>query len=282
MSKSIKVLRDQKEEYTENLFELLNKPLITVFRKMYNEVLKSKDCTKINVLKLFQKQLELTPEWNQTKITKMYDEILTENKCGYFPELIKTVYMLTLKIVLLGIPLEKRNKVQIRIPSPESFVHRCLVHVARELWKRPYLLYHENRSIDFQKNMHECELIIRKKVKTVIRETIPLEWVIADFDNINSGQTVEEEEESETEPENKEAAEEEEAVEEEESEAETDTPVPIPEEPPAPEEETDTPVLLPEEPPVLVAQPPAPEPDREIIIEKKKRKNKSSPTNAFF
>ena len=56
MSKSIKVLRDQKEEYTEHLFELLNQPLIKVFRKIYDDVMKSKDYAKKNVLKLFQKQ----------------------------------------------------------------------------------------------------------------------------------------------------------------------------------------------------------------------------------
>jgi hypothetical protein len=221
MSKSIKVLRDQKEEYTEHLFELLNQPLITVFRKIYNEVLKSKDYAKKNVLKMFQKQMEITPEWNQAKIKKVYDDILAENKCGYFPELIKTVYMLTLKIVLLGIPLEKRKKIQIRIPSPESFVHRCLVHVARELWKRPYLLYHESRSIDCQQNMHECELIIRKKLKAVVRETIPIEWVINEFENINSDETIPEPV-SESEEEIEEVVVKNEPVEEEEEEDEED------------------------------------------------------------
>jgi len=101
--------------------------------------------------------------------------VIARGKCSYFPELMKTVYVLTIKIILLGIPEENRSKVKIRIPGPETFVHRCLIHIARELWKRPYLFYHQARSIDRQNNIYHCEVIIRKKLRAVIRETIPMD-----------------------------------------------------------------------------------------------------------
>jgi hypothetical protein len=175
---SIKLLRDQKEEYLDHLFDILYEPSIRTFQNLYDDVLKSKECNPKNVLKLFQHELSKIPEWNQLQIEKVYETILNYSKCSYFPKLLKTVYILTIKIILLGIPEEKRSKIKLKVPSPESFIHRCLIHMARELWKRPYLFYHLARSIERQNNLYHCEVILKKKIKVVIRETIPMDWVV--------------------------------------------------------------------------------------------------------
>ena len=175
---SIKLLRDQKEEYLDHLFDILYEPSIRTFQNIYDDVLKSKECNPKNVLKLFQHELSKIPEWNQLQIEKVYETILNYSKCSYFPKLLKTVYILTIKIILLGIPEDKRSKIKLKVPSPESFIHRCLIHMARELWKRPYLFYHLARSIERQNNLYHCEVILKKKIKVVIRETIPMDWVV--------------------------------------------------------------------------------------------------------
>lgn len=180
---SIKLLRDQKEEYLEHLFDILYEPFIRTYQKIYDDVLASKECNAKNVLKLFQQELSKIPEWNQIQVDKTYETILSASKCTYFPKLLKAVYILTIKIILLGIPKEKRNKVQLKVPSGESFIHRCLIHMARDLWKRPYLFYHLARSIERQNNLYHCEVILKKKIKAVLRETIPMDWII---DNITS------------------------------------------------------------------------------------------------
>ena len=216
---SIKLLRDQKEEYLEHLFDLLYEPIMQTFQDIYNTVQKSS--TQQNVLKNFQHELSKIPEWNQLQVEKAYTDIV---KCNYFQKLLKTVYILTIKIVLLGIREDKRDTVKLKVPSGELFVHKCLIHVARELWKRPYLFYHLARSIERQNNLYHCEVILRKKIKAVIRETIPIEWVVdnmADMGMESDKESVEEEEsQSESEPSRSGQSESESSSSEEQSESE--------------------------------------------------------------
>jgi hypothetical protein len=204
---SIKLLRDQKEEYLEHLFEVMFEPVLHIFQDTYEKALQA---NPKNVLKEFQQELAKIPEWNQLQVEKAYQNI----KCDYFGKLIKTVYILTIKTIMLGIPEDKRDKIKLKVPASDNFLHRCLIHMARELWKRPYLFYHLARSIERQNNIYNCEVILKKKIKAVIRETIPMNWVVEQLGG-------KEEEESESEEETESESEEEE-VEETESESEAE------------------------------------------------------------
>ena len=211
---SIKLLRDQKEEYLEHLFEVMFEPVLKIFQDIYNTVLQN---NPKNVLKQFQQELAKIPEWNQLQVEKAYQSI----SCDYFPKLIKTVYILTIKVILMGIPEDKRDKIKLRVPASDNFLHRCLIHMARELWKRPYLFYHLSRSIERQNNLYHCEVVLKKKIKAVIRETIPMDWVVEQIGGEEEKKSESEEEESESEGEDTE--EEEESEEEEETEDTEDT-----------------------------------------------------------
>jgi F0F1-type ATP synthase membrane subunit b/b' len=218
---SIKLLRDQKEEYLDHLFELLYEPIIKTFQGLYDDALASKECTTKNILKLFQQQVAKIPDWNQLQVDKVYNNVITYTKCNYFPKLLKTVYILTIKIILLGLPEDKRSKIKLKVPSSESFIHRCLIHMARDLWKRPYLFYHLARSIERQNNLYHCEVILKKKIKAVIRETIPMDWVVTNFAELMNEKEEEiEESEEEVEESEKEIEESEEEVEESDEEVE--------------------------------------------------------------
>ena len=206
---SIKLLRDQKEEYLEHLFEVMFEPVLHIFQETYD---KSLQANPKNVLKEFQQELAKIPEWNQLQVEKAYQNI----KCDYFGKLIKTVYILTIKTIMMGIPEDKRDKLKLRVPASDNFLHRCLIHMARELWKRPYLFYHLARSIERQNNIYNCEVILKKKIKAVIRETIPMNWVVEQL----GGEAEEKESVSTSESEEEESESESSASEESESEAE--------------------------------------------------------------
>jgi hypothetical protein len=168
---TIKILRDQKEEYLEHLFEVMFEPIIHIFQDIYNTSLKT---NPKDVLKQFQQDISKIPEWNQLQVDKAYQTL----KCTYLDKLIKTVYVLTIKIIMLGVPVDKRDTLKLKVPSPDNFLHRTLIHMARELWKRPYLFYHLSRSLERQNNLYHCEVMLKKKIKAVIRETIPMDWVV--------------------------------------------------------------------------------------------------------
>jgi hypothetical protein len=178
MSKSIKLIREQKEEYMDHLFDLVYEPVYRHYQVLYQEVCQSKEGMVKGVLKTFQKEVAKIPEWNQLRVEQFYEDFLEKTKCTYFVELLKTIYVLSIKLVLLGLPQEHRNKIQIKIPSPDTFLHRLLIHIARDVWKRPYLFYHQVKSVEQQNHLYQFEMIIRRKIRSVIRDTLPIDLMV--------------------------------------------------------------------------------------------------------
>ena len=188
MFHSVKLIREQKEEYMDHLFDVIYESIYRLFKMIYYSVMKEKE-----ILKSFQKELSRIPEWNQLKVESVYNEFLSSSKCTYFPDLLKTIYVLSVKMVLLGIPAENRSKIKIKVPDSATFYHRLLIHIARDLWKRPYLFYHQVKSIEQQNHLYQFETIIRRKIRSVIRDTIPMELMVQQLSNSDILKEAEEE-----------------------------------------------------------------------------------------
>ena len=195
MSNSVKLIREQKEEYMDHMFDLTYEFLYAQYKTIYQNLLASKEAIKKGILKSFQKEVAKIPEWNQIKVEHLYKDFLEKKKCSYFHELLKTVYILSVKLVLLGLPKENRNKIQIKVPSSESYLHRLMIHIAREIWKRPYLFYHQIKSVEHQNHLYQFELIVRKKIRSVIRETLPMDLMVQ---YMSSGELLETNHDSDT------------------------------------------------------------------------------------
>ena len=229
MSTSVKLIREQKEEYMDHLFDLIYEFVYTKFKELYQETLALKDSQQKGILKTFQKEIAKIPEWNQLKVEQMYKALLEKNKCAYFTDLLKTIYVLTVKLVLLGLPQENRNKIKIKIPNGDAFLHRLMIHIARDVWKRPYLFYHQVKSIEHQNHLYQFELIVRKKIRSVIRETIPMDLMVqymstTDIINDQASETSSEDETA-TESSEDETSSDDTPVESEEDTSSDDTPV---------------------------------------------------------
>lgn len=207
MSKSIKLIREQKEEYMDHLFDLVYEPIYRHYQLLYQDVCQSKEGMVKGVLKTFQKEVAKIPEWNQLKVEQFYEDFIEKTKCTYFVELLKTIYVLSVKLVLLGLPQEHRNKIQIKIPNPDTFLHRLLIHIARDIWKRPYLFYHQVKSVEQQNHLYHFEMIIRRKIRSVIRDTLPIDLMVQ---HMSSSELLKLEEESSSSSSSDESSEEEE------------------------------------------------------------------------
>src|SRR5210317_2288508 len=180
MSNSIDIIKEQKEEYSEHLYELLHTFMYVEYKNIYNDALNnSNDKSSHNsVLKRFQDKIADIPNWNQIQVEAIYERFCDKSKCLYFADLLKTVYILTVKRVLLGLPKEKRNTIQIKKPTPENFLHRLMIHIARELWKRPYIFYHKVKSVEYQNNIYHFDNIVKTKIGSVIRDTLPMDVMV--------------------------------------------------------------------------------------------------------
>lgn len=223
MSKSIKLIREQKEEYMDHLFDLVYEPIYRQYQVLYQEVCQSKEGQIKGVLKTFQKEVANIPVWNQLKVDEFYQTFLDKTKCVYFVDLLKTIYILSVKLVLLGLPQEHRNKIQIKIPAPETFLHRLLIHIARDVWKRPYLFYHQVKSVEQQNHLYQFEMIVRRKIRSVIRDTLPIDLMVQHMSSSELLKLQEEDEASSSEDESgSEEASDSEDASEKESEDETE------------------------------------------------------------
>ena len=180
MSNSIDIIKEQKEEYSEHLYELLHTFMYIEYKNIYNDALNNSNekSSHSSVLKRFQDKIADIPNWNQIQVESIYERFCDKSKCLYFADLLKTVYILTVKMVLLGLPKDKRNTIQIKKPTPENFLHRLMIHIARELWKRPYIFYHKVKSVEYQNNIYHFDNIVKNKIGSVIRDTLPMDVMV--------------------------------------------------------------------------------------------------------
>ena len=155
----LKALMETKDEYITHFGDLLSDAFLIELQTVYNSV---KDSSNANILKSFQDGLAAIGTWNSYQIDQMYERIQTHSKCGYFQDLIKSTFVVYVKIHMLSHGIKDNNSLRIRIPANANFIHRCLVTCASSIWKRPYLFYHNVRSLEKRTNMNEVDTIIRK------------------------------------------------------------------------------------------------------------------------
>ncbi len=203
-------LVDSKKEYLEHLFDLLTEPMVTTFQDIYHKCLAAPETRKKGILACFQDSLVAIASWNQHLIREHYEVIVSHTGCKYIPDLIRALISVQVKINLMANSREQSlQNIKLRVPSADNFVHRCYVDIARAVWKRPYLLYHNVRAVEKQQNLLDLEKIIQQAIRTVIRGCVPMEQLIAQVSldaQSNSAPITESEPESETETESESSA----------------------------------------------------------------------------
>ena len=176
-SKNIELLLDNKKEYLAHINDILIPNYSKELLRIYNNVVNSD-----TVLKDFQIILSKISNYNHIQIKELYDNIIEKNDYSYFPDLLKATITTIVNINMVMNEMEN-IKVKIRIPTPENFIHSCFVAIARNLWKKPYLLYHKVRSIERQYNINQLEKIIQNSILYTIRSIIPMDKIVQSYSN---------------------------------------------------------------------------------------------------
>lgn len=205
----LEALIDSKKEYLDHLFDLMTEPMVVTFQDMYQQCLQSHETRKKGILTSFQDALVSVASWNHHLIQEQYQKVVAHTGCKYIPELVRALISVQVKINLIAnTQLASASNIKLRIPNAENFVHRCFVDVARAVWKRPYLLYHNVRSVEKQQNLLDLEKIIHQSIRTTIRGYVPMEQLIAQshvmdipVDDNDSSSEESEEQETDTESE---------------------------------------------------------------------------------
>ena len=162
---SITVLVDAKKEYTMQLQQIISPQLYEGFKSIYNDILNAvgDEIIKGNkqsssVIKIFQKSLKDIPLWNSEIIKIEYNRIENSSNCDYFDELLDAVFISNTKILSSIQQNNDPKKINLNIPQPQHFIHKCYIECAKEIYKNPYIFDMSKRLTPKEKhsNVREC------------------------------------------------------------------------------------------------------------------------------
>ena len=186
-------LLENKREYITHLCDITAERFVHELQKLY-EGGKAP-------LEKFQTALATIPKWNNDVVHELRNTLT--GKCEYLDELVKAIFTVCTQVHLIQLGKTK-DKIKIRVPTTDVFLHHCLIEFARTIWKKPYLFYHEVRSLEKQRNLEICEKLARKAIQTTIRNKLPMNEIVSRISKAGIREDIEsevEDTESETETE---------------------------------------------------------------------------------
>ena len=180
---NLAILVDAKTEYTKQLVNILLPYIYSGIKDIYNEA--KEECLESglmeNTLAVFQKKLSCIPKWNQEVIDNKYENIVISSKCDWLEDLIMAVFVSHTRI-LTSINFNKsKNKVNLKIPKVDHFIHLCYIEVARCFWKNPYLFDDTINKYEVQRNRREAEKLIESQIQETIRRQLPVKNILKEY-----------------------------------------------------------------------------------------------------
>ena len=182
MEDNITVLVDAKTEYTKQLTQIMVPFIYDGLKSIFD--LSSRVCQSNmdeNVLMRFQEQLSLVPKWNQDIIDEELMRIQEESKCDWLDELMTAVFLSHTKILLAIKSNKNKNKINLKIPKIDHFLHKCYIESAREIWKNPYLFSQKYSHSEIQRNIRDTEQIIESSINETIRKLLPVKNILKEY-----------------------------------------------------------------------------------------------------
>jgi len=187
MDDNITVLVDAKIEYTKQLTNILVPYIFEGIKSIYDT---SKGVCNMNkdgnILMRFQEQLSQIPKWNQEIIDEEYSRIVENSGCDWLDELVTAVFLSHTKILTSIKSNKKQNKINLKIPKIDHFIHKCYIESAREVWKNPYLFSDRYKQCDYQRNVRDCNTIICESIEETIRKLLPVKSILKEYLGDNS------------------------------------------------------------------------------------------------
>jgi hypothetical protein len=172
------IFAQAKVEYTAQLVDMLYPHMFDGVKSIYDESKLLYGRKKMPILLIFRELLEKVPIWNSEIIDSECSRIVNNSNCDYIEDLITAVFISHTKILTSIGPNKSFQKINVTIPKTSTFVHKCYINTARELWKNPYLFNENVPGHEFQKNNKEIESIIQKCIENTIRNSLPIKDIL--------------------------------------------------------------------------------------------------------
>lgn len=180
---SLASLTESKNEWCARLVSLLTHHIVigmdSIFKEALTICINEKEENKY--LMTFQNLLCAIPNWNPTIIEQETKRIETNSGCTYLEDLITCVHIIQLKALTCIRVGQKSKKIDINIPSVNTFIHTIYINVARKLYTNVYLYEKDLYPLQIQKNKHEIEFLVKEAILLTIRDNIPVEKILQSY-----------------------------------------------------------------------------------------------------
>ena len=180
---SLVSLNESKNEWCVRLLNILTPHfmdgIFSVLKESHALCLKEKEPTKY--LMTFQNYLSKIPHWNNYIIENERERIIENSQCNYLEDLITCIHIIQLKMLSCMRVSHKNKKIDIQIPSLDTFIHTTYINIAQIIYKNVYLFEQNVTPLVQQKNMREIEFIIRESILNTVRDNIPVTQLLRTF-----------------------------------------------------------------------------------------------------
>ena len=167
----MEVLVEARKEYMNQMCIVMAPFMITVFEQLYEETVKRSKNKK--VLATYQQLLKEVKHWNDTIIKEHADAV--NASCSWFNDLMAAVFVCHTKILAAVKLSAGENKVSLKLPTNERFVHTCYVNAAKELYKDPYIYHEESNEYERDDKLFER---FSKCINDTVKELVPIESIL--------------------------------------------------------------------------------------------------------
>ena len=113
---NISLLVEAKTEYTNQLINLLHKPIYDGIKSVYEESIDfcKNNQDSENELKTFQKLLSRIPQWNQEIIDNECSRIINVSNCSWIEDLLSAVFISHTRVLT---NFRSKHKINLVIPT---------------------------------------------------------------------------------------------------------------------------------------------------------------------
>ena len=172
--------RQAQDEFTIQLVDAVAPPVLQGFCSMLKAAtaLCKEQGEEEKYLMAFQNMLARIPGWNTSLITKEVERITDISQIGYLPDLVVGVHIIHLRIMSSVRVGHGPKRIEIDPPDFNKFVHRVYCEAGRKMWTYAYLFRKDVSDLEHQRNMHECEKIVRECVVAAVRSSMPVETIL--------------------------------------------------------------------------------------------------------
>ena len=173
-------LNESKNEWSARLVNLLTPLIMQGFRSVFNESVRmcEENDEDEKYLMTFQNLLANIPSWNSNTIEEERNRIIETSGCGYLGDLITCVHVIQLKLLTCVRVGQSQKKIDINIPSLDSFIHKAYIQVARKLYTNVYIFEKDLMPLQIQQCNREFETIVKECILNAVRESIPIEEIL--------------------------------------------------------------------------------------------------------